>query len=236
MSYNVRMFNVYKSIKEDGIGDKIVSLINEKDPDILAIQEYHNSSKTKLNYPYSYFVPRTKNHLFGMAIFSKYKIVNKGSLDFKKSANNAIFIDILKEKDTIRVYNIHLQSLRLNPQKENFGEKNSEKLIERLKNGFQQQAIQVEKFLKHEATWKGRKIICGDFNNTAFSWVYRQIAHNKKDAFQIAGTGFGKSFNYFFPMRIDFILTDEKTIVNNFKTYPEKYSDHFPIMSRINFE
>ncbi len=236
MSYNVRMFNLYKWIKSDSIEDNIISLIKEKSPDILAIQEYHHSKKRDLGFPYSYYVPKSKKNNFGLAIFSKYKIINKGSLDFKHSANNAIFIDIVKEKDTVRIYNLHLQSLKLNPKKENFGEKDSEKLIARLKNGFQKQASQVETFLVHEKKWKSRKIICGDFNNTAFSWVYRQISKNKKDAFKVAGSGFGRSFNYFFPMRIDFILTDTKTTINSFKTYNLKYSDHFPILSRINFE
>lgn len=236
MSYNVRMFNVYKWSKKKDIDQKIMNFIKDKDPDILAIQEFHNSEKRNFDFNYKYFVPKSKSQNFGLAIFSKYKIINKGSLDFKKSANNAIFVDILKNNDTVRVYNIHLQSLKLNPQKENFGEVNSEKLIDRLKIGFQKQASQVETFLTHEKQWKGKQVICGDFNNTAFSWVYRQISKNKQDAFEVAGSGLGKSFNYFFPVRIDFILTDKKTKIHNFKTYSEKLSDHFPIMSRINFE
>ena len=35
--------------------------------------------------------------------------------------------------------------------------------------------------------------------------------------------------------RTDFILTDEKIEVNNFKTYEVNYSDHYPIMARLNF-
>ncbi|MFY7672390.1 endonuclease/exonuclease/phosphatase family protein [Tenacibaculum sp. MEBiC06402] len=236
MSYNVRMFNVYEWIKEDGVDRKIMTFINEKEPDIIALQEYCNTEKVTFKHPYKYVVPKSKKNNFGLAIFSKYKIINKGSLDFKNSANNAIFVDIIKNKDTVRIYNLHLQSLKLNPQKENFGEVNSEKLIDRLKTGFIKQASQVETFLAHEKKWKGKKVICGDFNNTSYSWVYRQIAKNKKDAFEVAGGGLGKTFNYFFPIRIDFILTDENTKIHNFKTYSEKLSDHFPIMSRINFE
>lgn len=236
MSYNVRMFNIYEWIKEKDIDKQIEAFINDKSPDILAIQEYRETKKLHFNYPYKYFVPKSSKNNFGLALFSKFKIINKGSLDFKNSANNAIFIDVLKNKDTIRVYNLHLQSLKLNPKKENFGEANSEKLIDRLKKGFQIQASQVNHFLQHEKSWKGKQVICGDFNNTSFSWVYRQISKNKKDAFEVAGAGFGKSFNYFFPMRIDFILTDKKTRINTFKTYSVNFSDHFPIMSRINFE
>lgn len=233
MSYNVRLMNFYKHIKEDNIGDKIIHFIKEKQPDILAIQEYTPQKKQTLKYPYQYFVPKTKK--FGLAIFSKFKIINKGSLDFKNSANNTIFVDILKEKDTIRVYNIHLQSLKINPKKEHFGQQNSEKLLKRLEKGFSRQVIQTKQIVKHSKQFKGKKIICGDFNNTAYSWVYKQLLQDKKDAFIEAGGGFGKSFNYFFPMRIDFILTDKSITINSFKTFYKKYSDHYPIMARVNW-
>jgi len=234
MSYNVRMFNHYNWITDETISLKIETLIAEKEPDVLAIQEFYNDSKRNLNYKYKYFQPTSKN--YGLAILSKFPIINKGSLDFKDTNNNAIFIDILKKKDTVRIYNIHLQSLKINPKKENFGEDSSEKLIARLKKGFIKQATQTEKLLAHEKKWKGKKVICGDFNNTAYSWVYKQISENKKDAFLESGEGTGKTFNYYFPMRIDFILTDEKCKINQFKTYTKKYSDHFPIMARLNWD
>ena len=234
MSYNVRMFNHYNWITDKTISLKIETLIAEKEPDVLAIQEFHNNSKRDLNYKHKYFKPTSKN--YGLAILSKFPIINKGSLDFKDTSNNAIFIDILKDKDTVRIYNLHLQSLKINPKKENFGEESSEKLIARLKNGFIKQASQTEKLLAHEQKWKGKKVLCGDFNNTAYSWVYKQISENKKDAFVEAGEGTGKSFNYIFPMRIDFILTDENCKINQFKTYSKKYSDHFPIMARLNWD
>ena len=90
--------------------------------------------------------------------------------------------------------------------------------------------------MQHEYSWKGKKIICGDFNNTAYSWAYRKLSKNKKDAFVEAGFGMGKSFRYIYPMRIDFILTDEKATVNQFKTFSKiKYSDHYPILTRIHW-
>lgn len=233
MSYNVRLFNHFKHIAQKNIDQKIVDFIHEKKPDVLAIQEFYKPFQSKLKYPYSCFSAKSKNKQYGLAIFSNYKIINSGSLDFKNSDNNIIFTDIVKDKDTIRVYNVHLQSLKINLDKENFGQKNSEKLIERLKVGFVKQALQTEEFLAHEKQFKGKKVICGDFNNTAYSWVYKQITTGKKDAFLEAGSGFGKSFNYFFPMRIDFIVTDAQTKINYYKTYNVNYSDHYPIVARL---
>ncbi len=235
MSYNVRMFNYYKWSKDSTITKKTFDFIADKNPDILCIQEFYASSKISFSYPYKYIKTKSKTNKFGLAIYSKYKIINSGSLDFKNSANNAIFVDILKKKDTVRIYNIHLESLKINPNKENFGEKSSEKLFNRLKKAFQKQATQTEQFLAHEQQFTGKKIICGDFNNTAYSWVYKQISKHKKDAFIEAGHGVGKSFNYPFPVRIDFILTDKSIDVHQYKTFNLKYSDHFPILAKVNW-
>ena len=236
MSYNVRLFNHYQWSSDTTIVKKISTFISEKKPDILLIQEYYNAKDLQIKYPYQFVKTKTNFSKFGLAIFSKYKIINSGSLDLKDSANNIIFSDIIKDKDTIRVYNIHLESLKMNTAKENFGTKDSDKLLKQMEASFQKQAKQVELFLDHEKKWTGKKILCGDFNNTAFSWVYRELSKNKQDAFKEAGKGLGKTFNYWYPLRIDFILLDSSFDINNFKTFNVPYSDHYPILARINLK
>ncbi|WP_347175393.1 endonuclease/exonuclease/phosphatase family protein [Polaribacter uvawellassae] len=235
MSYNVRMFNFYKWNKDENLAQKTFDFINSENPDILALQEFYASPVISFSYPHQFIKTTSKNNKFGQAIYSKYPIINSGSLDFKDSGNNIIYVDVLKDKDTVRVYNIHLESLSINTDKEYFGEENNQKLLGRFRTTFKKQAIQTEQFLAHEESWKGKKIILGDFNNTAFSWVYRKIKSDKKDAFVEAGQGFGKTFDYSFPMRIDFILTSADFEINKFTTFDKKYSDHFPILARINW-
>ncbi len=235
MSYNVRMFNLYNWIEEDYIDQNIYEFINTKNPDILCIQEFHPSDEIGFNYPYEYVKIRTNGNNFGHAIFSKFKIINSGSLDFSKSTNNAIFVDIVRNNDTIRVYNIHLESLKINPKEESLTQENSEKFKIRVEKAFKKQTNQAILLSEHQGEINYKSIICGDFNNNAFSWVYNKLKTNKNDAFEIAGKGFGKTYDYSFPLRIDFILTDQNIDINNFKTYDVKYSDHYPIMARLNF-
>ena len=236
MSYNVRLFNHYKHIDDITAEQKIYEFINNKRPDIIAMQEFYQSELLDIKMPYKYIKTKTKTSQFGLAIYSKYPIVNSGSLNFKNSSNNTIFVDVLKNNDTIRVYNIHLESLKINPNKEHFGQKNSERLFKRLENGFEKQVSQTEHILQHQYSWKKKMIVCGDFNNTAYSWVYQKLSKNKKDAFLEAGIGLGKSFRYFYPMRIDFILTDTKATINQYKTHSEfKLSDHYPITTRLHW-
>lgn len=236
MSYNVKSFDLFHNTKEGNPSINGFDYITSIAPDVLLVQEYYQSSKIKLDFPYQYIKKQNIGGRFGMAIYSKFKIINSGSLDLKKTGNNIIFVDILKEKDTIRIYNLHLESLRIKPYEENFGEKDSKKLIDRISLTFKKQADQTALFLAHEKKWKGKKIVGGDFNNTAYSWVYNQIGNNKIDAFISAGKGFGKTYRYFLPTRIDFIFTDIRANISTFKTFDVKYSDHYPILTKVNWE
>jgi endonuclease/exonuclease/phosphatase family metal-dependent hydrolase len=235
MSYNVRMFNHYNWSDDKEILPKMKKLIAANDPDILLLQESHNAKKYEFKYPFKYIKSKTENSKFGMAIYSKFKIINKGSLDLQNTSNNIIYVDIIRNKEKIRIYNLHLQSLKLKNNKKNLSDVSSSNLLKNLKNSFKEQAKQTDVFLNHEQHWQGKKIIAGDFNNTAYSYIYKQISKGKKDAFIEAGKGFGKTFNYPFPMRIDFIFSDDTANINQYKTFSKKYSDHFPILARVNW-
>lgn len=234
MTFNVRLFNLYEWISEKNVETSIVNLIKKESPDILSLQEYHPHENLDLStYKYKFEKLDGKKTKYGQAIFSKYPIINSGSVDFPKTANNAIFADVVKDEDTIRIYNIHLQSLHIT-NVESFDKEASERLFLRVSSTFSMQQDQAELFVNHKKQSPYKMIVCGDFNNTAYSYVYRQIKGDLRDAFEAAGNGFGKTFDFkFFPTRIDFILVDKDFKVNSFKTIEDKLSDHYPILSKI---
>ncbi|MFV0566159.1 MAG: endonuclease/exonuclease/phosphatase family protein [Flavobacteriaceae bacterium] len=234
MNYNVRLFNLYNWIPESDIETKMVDFIKTEAPDILCVQEYHPHTDVDLSF-FKYKYERVSGKIkYGQAIFSKYPIVNSGSVAFPNTPNNAIFIDIVKNNDTLRVYNVHLQSLRIDTKIENLKNEDSQRLFNQIGESFKTQQEQTELFLKHKTSCSHKMIICGDFNNTAFSYVYRHIKGNLNDAFEEAGNGFGRTYNFkFFPVRIDFIFADEAFSVNGFKTYDVLYSDHYPTMASL---
>jgi len=239
MNYNVRLFNRYKWIDDKEIPAKISNFIDQNDPDILAIQEYYPSKELTLNYPFKHIVYKTDKKDFGQVIYSKFKIVNKGSLNFENSSNNAIYIDIIKNSDTIRVYNLHLETLGIkerNIELSGLDENESKKIIHRLEAAFIKQQTQVEQFLEHKNNCNYKVIICGDFNNTAYSWAYNHIKGELKDTFFEAGKGFGKTYSFLkYPLRIDFILTDNKFKINHHQNFDKNLSDHEPILTRLSF-
>ena len=116
MSYNVRLFNLFDWIKSDDVGDKILSFINQQNPDILCIQEYSENAKIDLRvYKYKAVFMEGDKIKTGQAIFSKFPIFNQGNLNLIQDGNNVTFADIRKGNDTIRVYNMHLQSIKISP-------------------------------------------------------------------------------------------------------------------------
>lgn len=236
LSYNVHSFNRFDWIASDSIPQQISTLIKKELPDIFCAQEYYNNAYINFDqYPYEYQDFNNDNGELALVIFSKYPIINKGSLQFKKTANNIIFADIKVKKDTIRVYNVHLQSHKINPDKEVLAKEDSQKLLKRMQLSFQKQQEQAELLSDHMDTSPYRNIVMGDFNNSAFSYVFNLIkSKNLQDSFKEAGEGFGKTFEFdLFPLRIDFILIDKDYEVLQFKTFEDQLSDHYPIITRI---
>ena len=237
ISYNVRLFNIYNWIKKDNVTTKIKDFLKNKNADIICLQEYQNADFKLNNYLYMYEKLRGDNLKYGQAIFSKYPIINKGSIDFNSPSNNAIFSDIKINNDTIRIYNIHLESFSFEKEIELRGlNKNNEKIMNDVSKTFIIQQNQVELIKKSIKKSPYRVIVSGDFNNTAFSYIYKELSSNLNDSFKEKGNGFGITFNYnLIPLRIDFILGDKGFKINYFKTHNINLSDHEPIFSQFKY-
>lgn len=246
MSYNVRLFNVFKWLDRDDIPDVILEFINTENPDILCIQEFSNSANIDLKvYPYKFVLMEGKQIKTGQAIFSKFPIIEHGNIVFPNSNNNVVFADIKKGKDIIRVYNMHLQSIKISPDVNEISEnidvidqQKSKFLFIRISKAFKQQQEQAAIFKEHEKNCKYPIIICGDMNNSAFSYVYRNIKGKLKDSFEEAGVGFGATYKFkYYPARIDYIFADETMEVKEFESFPEfQNSDHYPIMAKLSMK
>ncbi len=254
LSYNVQVFNVYSHLqdKDSNSSKNMINWVAENDADIKCLQEVYNEEDSKVfatvkriskKGKYKKFLtPVTSNNrfkvgFFGLAIFSRFPIINSGEVKFTvNSSNTAIYADILRGEDTIRVYNVHFQSMSIDEARivkaEQYEEakKTYQDLFTRLKNGFQNRAWQVNMLEKHIQSCHYPVILCGDFNDTPYSYTYTRIKKNLNNAFERAGNGFGFTFNgKLFFLRIDNQFVSDFFEVHSFKTHRNiPYSDHFP--------
>lgn len=263
MSWNVEHFDILEHKKHPEKKQQMLQLISEYQPDIACYQEMVGSDKIEkaINYipdiiqadgftDYHYsFNPKLDfdaNHHFGIIIFSKYPIINKQTISFYPNDYNSIFqyADIVKGEDTVRVFNIHLQSLKFSATNLEYIEKpditddgdlkKSKSLISKLKTGFLKRKKQAERIKEEMDKSPYPVIVCGDFNDVPNSYSYNTIGKGLKNTFTEKGSGIGRTFSGISPtLRIDNIFVADNFAVLQFLRIPKKLSDHFPLFADL---
>jgi endonuclease/exonuclease/phosphatase family metal-dependent hydrolase len=263
-SYNVRLFDLYEWGNQGKYENrnKIFKFLEEKKSDIICFQEFYQQDKpTKfatrdtlkiiLNTPYcherySHKLEGRQN--FGIAMLSKYPMISRGDIMFDDPLNidnnYCIFADIVKNNDTFRIYNVHLQSIKFKKDDYKVFSKNAHKivnkkstfelLIEKLKIAYPKRAEQARKVVEHMQQSPFPVIICGDFNDTPMSYSYNIFNSLYTDAFRNSSSGLGITYAGKVPAgRIDYIFHSKNLHSSFFSIQKEVYSDHKAISCTI---
>ena len=264
MSYNVRLFDLYTASTDSRFEKRnaIFDYIQTENPDIICFQEFYHQDKptnfstrdtliTLLNikdYHERYAHKLRGRQNFGVAILSKYPMIAKGDVMFSTQGNNdfnyCVYVDIVKNQDTFRVYNVHLQSIRL--QQEDYSvfedganqveEKKStiRLLADKLLIAYPKRADQARTVAEHIETSPYPTIVCGDFNDTPMSYAYNQFNKALTDAFRNCSSGIGTTYVGKVPAgRIDYIFHSPELKSSNFVIQKEAFSDHRAISCKI---
>lgn len=269
MTWNVKNFDLYNWNRNELTREQMMSLIKEQKPDVLCLQEFYTNNqlfknveyiRDTLGYKFVYFSPAVdlkktpKNKVqktlwqsgelhqqWGVAIFSKYPVIDSGTIDFENSlTNECIYTDIDFAGKPIRLYNVHFQSIHLgyddyatlDSLKENQTAtwKSLKSILRKMKQAYTKRAQQAVAVSEHMTEHQGEKILCGDFNDVPVSYTYKTAAASLKDAFVEKSFGFGTT--YASPLsifRIDYTLFDERLRINSYKTIRKELSDHYPV-------
>lgn len=178
------------------------------------------------------------------AIITKHKLIQQGNIDFGTLTNSCIWADIAIKEDTVRVYSIHLQSnnitsdankvikeMDLQEKKTWSGAKSI--LTKYLKTATER-SDQASQIREHAETSPYPVIFLGDFNDPPSSYTYKLMSDNMRDAFREKGSGIGSTYGGKIPfLRIDYIMTDPRIRIMDYKTLEVAHSDHFPISASI---
>jgi endonuclease/exonuclease/phosphatase family metal-dependent hydrolase len=248
ISYNVQNFTGKKLTDQQASATRIMEFLDRQNADIICLQD------VLMNNNRIFSARRAANNLksiehfhfarsgtsFGQVTFTRYPIIKMGEIRFKKSPNMAIFTDVLIGSDTVRIFNVHLQSYRIDPRKyeiiDSPGIVEEEDIREireiggKLKRAFQIRAEQVREIKKEIDKTRYPVIVCGDFNDTPVSYTYQQMRGDLDDAFVGSGKGFAQTYIGKLPsFRIDNILHSDKFKSYNFKANNFRASDHLPV-------
>lgn len=239
VTYNVHDFTGNNRLESKAY---IFTFLKEVDATVVCFQEYNNvrykeygQKYLKKLYPYSQ-INREKRET---AIFSKYPIIKKQDIVFPPSHNcSGIFADIVIKNDTLRVFNVHLESNRISQQNKGELEQivNERKYNHKVIRGIGAKIYQASKRrVEQISILTGliqqspyRVVVCGDFNDIPLSYTYERIAQLLSDSFSEKGIGNGTTFKEgIINVRIDYVFSSLITIEH--KILPIAYSDHFPL-------
>jgi endonuclease/exonuclease/phosphatase family metal-dependent hydrolase len=245
LSYNVRFFDKYNWTNDPDAAEKILDFIVSKEPEIICLQEFSNSYQNALtsrtgneNIHFAAFIPGRRE---GMATLTSYPIIGKGEIRSENKSYMSIYTDIEVNSKVIRIYNIHLQSIHLDPvnytllDSLNLNEhdrnlREARHLLSQLKRAWIARSGQADQLSEHIASSPYPVIVCGDFNDTPVSYTYHKLSRGLKDAFIETGTGISKTYNGKFPsFRIDYILHHPDLQSIDYGLTKIRMSDHFPI-------
>ena len=252
----------------------VANLLLKQKPDILCLQEFRSELsegppplpyfKEKLGLAHHAFVPLSPGKAFGLIIFSRYPIVRTNVLGdtSRHSGNGLMFADLVLYGETLRVYNMHLESYSFSvsqkrmlgqaqtparARKENgkrrkvssdeLNSRNVWEVVKVMLGAWRNQLKQLAAYRRHKQNAPRAVIVCGDLNNTPHTYMYRKMTEEMQDCFREAGNGFGKTYGSGpKALRIDYILASNRLKVSRFRTLETQVvSDHKANYAQLRF-
>ena len=246
-TYNVAMFGRETS------GFRALDILAEmrrQKVDVLCLQEYNETSGDKKNsIPYKEYFPYMQVGRSDMVIFSRYPIKDSKTILFDDTNNSAMWADIeFKNGQQIRVFNVHLQTTGINRTLRQVSKlRNQGSDIDLSENrvinaiignymlGMMFRVGQAVTVANEKRSSEKPCILCGDFNDIPYSYVYNTMLGDMVDGFKECGSG---GFMYTMrdkhkPVRIDYIFHDASLKGLTYYKGDITNSDHFPVYMKI---
>jgi endonuclease/exonuclease/phosphatase family metal-dependent hydrolase len=248
MSYNVRRMDEYNWLKGEETRRELYSWLKENKCDIMCFQEFPSNMKGRLQDALKEHSIVLNGSGAGPAIATTHTVISKSSWTFEGDSHpRGLVLDLLVENDTVRLVNVHLQSVGLarddyDAVREGTDSEDRKRLLSRLKKAYSQRAEQALSLRKFLDSSPYKILLAGDFNDTPVSFALNTIKNSEVealvlyDAFSVSGSGIGSTYVGDLPgLRIDYLLFSEGISAQNFRTHNIKLSDHKPISCDFSF-
>jgi endonuclease/exonuclease/phosphatase family metal-dependent hydrolase len=244
-SYNVAMF---KRETSGFMAQDILAEMRRQKVDILCMQEYNEiSGDQKNSESYKEYFPYQQVGRNDMVIFSRYPITGSKTILFEETNNSAMWADINVNGKEFRVFNVHLETTGINGTlhraSKTMFQQHQEVDKSRLMNailgnytlGLMFRSGQAITIANEKRESEKPTILCGDFNDVPYSFVYNTVKGDMVDGFKECGAGWMYTYRGMKnkPVRIDYIFHDESIKGLAYYKTDLTYSDHFPVFMKI---
>lgn len=242
-SYNVAMFNRETS---GFMAQDILAEMRSQNVDILCMQEYNESSGDKKNSDsYKEYFPYMAKGRDDMVIYSRYPINQHKTMLFEETNNSAMWADIDVKGNEYRVFNVHLETTGINRTLRKAGKLAAQnynvptnRVLDAIYGNYMMgmyfragQAIQVANEVRKSVN---PVLLCGDFNDVPYSFVYNTVLGDMVDGFRECGKGWMSTFRGGKKaVRIDYIFHDQSIKGLDYYKTDITYSDHYPVFMKI---
>ncbi|HEX7072274.1 MAG TPA: endonuclease/exonuclease/phosphatase family protein [Rhodothermales bacterium] len=229
---------------EDG---GVIDLVKSVAPDVACLQEFGAEAGrggpgtasvafSGLGYRQVTRMPRGRRET-KRPILSRFAVRESQYLPLSQGDESYAVRAVLEsDSGTFSVYNVHLRGFSPNrPWREGGNVLDPRDWIEFFRSSGgayvsrAHEAARLREYLDQETH---PFLVCGDFNSTPNQWTYHRIAAGLKDAFQVAGEGWGKTYHARLPIvRIDFVFASNDWEILSADVLDTGISDHRAVVA-----
>lgn len=260
MSYNVHNFaHVDGETSMVDFVNEVLAEVRQQSPDVLCLQEFARSFKEgntrqqcielfaqASGFPYVYY--NLKRNYGGNVIFSRFPLqkVPEDSGFGKENIYGVMVSADAGDRGMFYVANVHLLSYSITDREldmlpEVMSEENDtlrKTVVRKLQRAFVKRSEEMREVLEGMPQVDAPVIVCGDFNDTPLSFIYRQMRNaGYHDSFVKVGRGIKPTYGGRLPLlRIDYIWNNDYIKPLKFNCIKKKLSDHYPVVLDFKIE
>lgn len=180
-----------------------------------------------------------------VALFSRYPIKKMKPFLFEDSGQAGMYVDIDVNGEKIRVFNVHLETTGINGTMYQAGSLEAQgydvsknrvlsAIYGNYSLGMLFRASQANIIANEIRSSEIPCIVCGDFNDVPYSYVYKTMLGNLVDGFKECGSGgYMGTYRGKKNVRIDYIFHSERYQGLEYHKTELTYSDHYPVFMKI---
>ena len=247
LSFNVRRLDEFNWLQGDATRKDLASWLDARQETVWCLQEFPKDGKSVLqNAGFSWSSPRRRLLQWpngsGPSLVTSLPVVEWDTWMFPEDAGRGRVLqaDVKTPSGTVRVFNVHLQSLYFSHAdyaavEDGPSRQEGLRLLSLVTQASEARAKQAQILREKMVQSPHPVVLAGDFNDTPMSYAVRQLRQERvRDAFDAATLGLGGTHIGRVPgVRIDGILVDTTLVVHRQQTHGVVLSDHHPVSAWV---